>query len=72
MKKAGERLDPILPVSPPTLKTEDTALIKNYTASPFGPVYIGDYHVVSIKGNQVEVILATGGKTKVILISTVK
>ena len=46
LKKARERLDPTLPVLPPTLKTEDTVLIET-----FDPVYVGDYHVVSIKGN---------------------
>ena len=72
LKKARERLDPKLPVSLPTLKTEDTLLIKNHTTGPFDLVYVGNYCIVSIKGNQVEVIPATQGKTHVIHISNVK
>ena len=72
MKKGRKRLDPILPKSSPTLKTKDAVLIKNLTAGPFDPVYVGDYHIISIKGNQVEVIPAIGGDTKVIHISDVK
>ena len=31
-------------------------MIKDYKAGPFDPMYVGDYCVVSIYGNQVEVI----------------
>ena len=30
-------------------------LVQNHTKGPFDPKYVGDYHVVSLKGNQVEV-----------------
>ena len=43
------------------LKTEDSVMIKDHTAGPFEPVYKGNYCVVAIKGNQVEVALAEGG-----------
>ena len=42
----------------------DTVLIKNHTAGPFDSCYIGDYRIVSFKGNQVELIPSTGGKSK--------
>ena len=50
----------------------DTVLIKNHTAGPFDPRYIGDFHIVSFKGNQVELIPATGGKSKMEHISNIK
>ena len=31
---------------------------------PFNPKYIGDYHVVSLKGNQVQVRPSIGGPTE--------
>ena len=31
------------------------------TRGPFDPKYVGDYHVVSLKGNQVEVQPLIGG-----------
>ena len=30
-------------------------LVQNHTKGPFDPKYVGDYRVVAIKGNQVEV-----------------
>ena len=36
-------------------------MVQNHTRGPFDPKYIGDYHVVSIKGNQVEVRPSIGG-----------
>ena len=50
----------------------DTVLIKNHTAGPFDPRYIGDYHIVSFKGNQVELIPSTGGKSKMEHIGNIK
>ena len=50
----------------------DTVLIKNHTAGPFDSHYIGDYHIVSFKGNQVELIPAIGGKSKMEHISNIK
>ena len=32
----------------------DTVLVKNHTAGPFDPKYIGDYHIVPFKGNQTD------------------
>ena len=50
----------------------DTVLIKNHTASPFDPHYIGDYCIVSFKGNQVKLIPSTGGRSKMEHISNIK
>ena len=39
-------------------------LVQNHGKEPFDPKYIGDYRVVSLKGNQVEVQSANGGPTE--------
>ena len=49
LKKARERLDPTLVVSPLTLISEDTVLIKNHTTGLIDLVHVGDYRVVTIK-----------------------
>ena len=65
--------DSTLPKQLPHHFTEgDTVLIKNHTAGPFDPCYIGDYRIVSFKGNQVELIPSTGGKSKMEHISNIK
>ena len=50
----------------------DTVLIKNHTAGPFDPCYVGDFRIVSFKGNQVKLIPSTGGKSKMEHISNIK
>ena len=52
--------------------TGDTVLIKNHTAGPFDSKYVGDYRIVSFRGNQVELIPSTGGKIKMEHISNIK
>ena len=65
--------DSTLPKQLPHHFTEgDTVLIKNHTAGPFDSCYIGDYRIVSFKGNQVELIPSTGGKSKMEHISNIK
>ena len=39
-------------------------MVHNHTRGPFDPDYVGDYHVVSLKGNQVEVQPSIGGPTE--------
>ena len=39
-------------------------LIQNHVKGPFDPKYIGDYRVVSLKGNQVEIQPTVGGPTE--------
>ena len=41
-------------------------MIKDHTAGPFDPVYKGNYRIVAIKGNQVEVTPAEGGKSQTV------
>ena len=47
-------------------------LVQNHVKGPFDPKYIGDYRVVSLKGNQVEVQPANGGPTEMKHIKHVK
>ena len=71
--RACNRCDATLPKQLPHHFTEgDTILIKNHTAGPFDPKYVGDYHIVSFCGNQVELIPSTGGKSKMEHISNIK
>ena len=46
--------------------------MQNHTKGPFDPKYIGDYHVVSIKGNQIEVRPSIGGPTEMKHVKHVK
>ena len=39
-------------------------MIQNHVKGPFDPKYIGDYRVVSLKGNQEEIQPAVGGPTE--------
>ena len=55
LKMVQERRDPKNDPIPIQLLPGDTVLVQNHTKGPFDPKYIGDYHVVSIKGNQIEV-----------------
>ena len=54
------------------IKDGDLVLIKKNVRKAFEPRYVGDYRVVSIKGQQVEVRLAAGGDTQWVHISHVK
>ena len=53
-------MDNINPV-PTKLKEGDLVLIKDHTAKAFQPHYVGNYRIVSFKGNQVEVCKTKGG-----------
>ena len=72
LKIAQEKGDP--PDQPPPTKLQpgDTVLVQNHTKGPFDPKYIGDYRVVSLKGNQVEIQPAIGGPTEMKHIKHVK
>ena len=50
----------------------DMVLIKNHTTGPFDPKYVGDFRIVSFKGNQVKLTPATGGRSKMEHISNIK
>ena len=72
LKIAREKGDP--PDQPPPTKLQpgDTVLVQNHKKGPFDPKYIGDYRVVSLKGNQVEIQPAIGGPTEMKHIKHVK
>ena len=48
--KGGQKPNSTLPISPATLKTEDSVLIEKHTAGPFHQVYVGDYEFFFING----------------------
>ena len=54
------------------LQPGDTVLVQNHVKGPFDPKYIGDYRLVFLKGNQVEVEPANGGPTEMKHIKQVK
>ena len=54
------------------IKDGDLVLIKNNARKPFEPRFVGNYRVVSMKGQQVEVRPAIGGKSHWVHISHVK
>ena len=64
LKLARERGDPPKQPPPTKLQPGDTVVIQNHTKGPFDPKYIGDYRVVSLKGNQVEIQPAKGAPTE--------
>ena len=47
-----------------TLQEGDLVLIKNHTAGPFDPKYGSPSRVLKMVGNQVELVPATGGKSR--------
>ena len=72
LKLAQEKGDPQKQPRPTKLQPGDTVLIQNHTRGPFEPKYVGDYRVVSLKGNQVEIQPAIDGKTEMKHIKHVK
>ena len=72
LKIARERGDPQDQSSPTKLQPGDTVLILNHNKEPFDPKFIGNYRVVSLKGNQVEIQPAIGGPTEMKHIEHVK
>ena len=72
LKLARERGDPKDNLLPNKLQLGDTMLVQNHIKGPFDPKYIGDYRVVSLKGNQVEVQPANRGPTEMKHIKHVK
>ena len=72
LKMAQEKRDLKDDPKPIQLQPGDTVLVQNHTKGPFDPKYIGDYRVVSIKGNQIEVRPSIGGPTEMKHIKHVK
>ena len=71
LKKARQRSHITHPKSH-KIQPDDSVMIKDHTAGPFQQTYKGDFRVISLKGNQVEVMPATGGKTHFVHIQDVK
>ena len=72
LKMAQERGDPKDNPLPSKLQPGDTVLVQNHTRGPFDPKYVGDYHVVCLKGNQVKVQPLIGRPTEMKHIKHVK
>ena len=66
--KITDNINPI----PTKLKEGDLVLIKDHTAKAFQPRYVGNYRIVSFKGNQVEVHKTEGGSTTWVHLTDVK
>ena len=64
LKLAQERGDPQDQPLLNKLQPGDTVLVQNHIRGPFHPKFIGDYRVISLKGNQVEIQPANGGPTE--------
>ena len=63
--------DNVSPI-PAKLKEGDLVLIKDHTAKAFKPCYVGNYRIVSFKGNQVEVHKTEGGNTTWVHLTDIK
>ena len=66
--KVTDNINPV----PTKLKEGDLVLIKDHTAKAFQPHYVGNYRIVSFKGNQVEVHKTKGGTTTWVHLTDVK
>ena len=55
LKVAREKGDPENNPLPTKLQSGDTVLVQNHTKGPFDSQYVGDYQVVAVRGNQVEI-----------------
>ena len=64
--------DPQGPIPSTKLQPSNTVLVQNHNKGPFDPKYIGDYRVVSLKGNEIEVQPAIGGPMEMKHIKHVK
>ena len=64
LKLAREKGDPQEQPPSTRLQPGDTVLVQNHNKGPFDPKFLGDFRVVSLKGNQVEVQPAVGGPTE--------
>ena len=72
LRIAREKGDPENNPLPTKLQCGDNVLIQNHTKGPFDPKYVGDYRVVAIKGNQVEIRPSVGGPTEMKHVKHVK
>ena len=64
LKIVREKDDPENNPLPTKLQPGDTVLVQDHTRGPFDPKYVGDYCIVALRGNQVEVRPSMGGLLK--------
>ena len=57
---------------PTRVKTEDLIMLKRLDRKALEPVYEGYYHVLKIRGNQVDVQSVLGGQVKTAHIKDIK
>ena len=72
MKIAHTKITDNVNPFPTKLREGDLVLIKDHTAKAFQPHYVGNYRIVSFKGNQVEVRKTEGGNTTWVHLTDVK
>ena len=72
LKIDREKGDPENNPLPTKLQPGDIVLVQNHTKGPFDPKYIGDYQVVAIRGNQVEIRPSVGGPAEMKHVKHVK
>ena len=72
LKIASAKITDNVSLIPTKLKEGDLVLIKDHTAKAFQPHYVGNYRIVSFKGNQVEVHKTKGGNTTWVHLADVK
>ena len=72
LKMAREKGDLENSSLPTKLQPKDSVLVQNHTKGPFDPKYMGDYRVVAIRGNKVEIRPSVGGPTEMKHIKHVK
>ena len=72
LKFAQAKITDNVSLIPTKLKKGDLVLIKDHTAKAFQPCYVGNYRIVSFKGNQVEVCKTKGGNTTWVHLTDVK
>ena len=72
LKTACAKITDNVSLIPTKLKEGDLVLIKDHTAKAFQPCYVGNYRIVSFKGNQVEVHKTKGGNTTWVHLMDVK
>ena len=72
LKIAWEKGDPGNNPLPTKLQPGHTVLVQNHTKGPFDPKYVGDYQVVALRGNEVEIRPSIGGSTEMKHVKHVK
>ena len=72
LKLARAKITDNVNLIPTKLKEGDLVLIKDHTGKAFQPCYVGNYRIVSFKGNRVEVRKTEGGNTTWVHLTDVK